>query len=114
MNARADILDLVNWGVEDYWATPGQCLQRNGDCEDYAIAKYMSRRALGVPPEAMRIVVLKDRNLGIGHAVLAVTLGADTPIFDNQISTVVRHLRIRHYRPIYSINETAWWLHRVP
>jgi len=113
MNARSYILDTVNWGVKDYWATPGQFLHRDGDCEDYAIAKYMSLRSLGVPAAAMRIVVLHDMNLDVPHAVLAVELNGDTLILDNQISSVVRHERIRHYRPIYSVNEAAWWMHRV-
>jgi hypothetical protein len=28
-------------------------------------------------------------------------------------SQVVPHETIRHYKPIYSVNETHWWLHRA-
>ncbi|MBV5270206.1 MAG: transglutaminase-like cysteine peptidase, partial [Afipia sp.] len=42
LNAKKYILDINNWGKEDYWATPYQFLKKNGDCEDYAIAKYMA------------------------------------------------------------------------
>ena len=48
MNTRRYIIDPRNYGVPDYWATPLQFLTRNGDCEDYAIAKYLSLRTLGL------------------------------------------------------------------
>jgi len=112
MNRAPYIVDPINYGVSDYWATPRQFLAKDGDCEDYAIAKYLSLRALGYPADAMRIVVLQDENLDLAHAVLAVYIGPRIYILDNQIKQVVPHERIRHYRPIYSINETAWWLHR--
>ncbi len=47
MNKSRYTVDSVNWGVEDYWATPGQFLTRSGDCEDYAIIKYMTLKELG-------------------------------------------------------------------
>src|SRR3546814_5982166 len=39
MNRYRYILDMANWGVKDYWATPFQFFRKDGDCEDYAIAK---------------------------------------------------------------------------
>lgn len=113
MNRQRYIIDPRNYGVPDYWATPRQFLTRDGDCEDYAIAKYLSLRALGFKPRQMRIVVLQDLNLGTAHAVLVVYQGRHKLVLDNQIKTVIDHAVIRHYRPIYSINEEAWWLHRM-
>lgn len=112
MNKYRYIVDPINWGVPDYWATPLQFFIKNGDCEDYAISKYLSLRALGVPEDELRIVVLEDKNLNIMHAVLAVYNGDDIYILDNQIKSVVRDSSIHHYKPIYSINEGAWWRHR--
>ncbi len=105
------ILDMVNWGVLDYWATPYEFFNRDGDCEDYAIAKYMSLKQLGVPPEQMRVVVLQDTNLNIIHSVLAVYAEETVYILDNQIEQVITDRDIRHYLPIYSINEGGWWRH---
>lgn len=113
LNRRRYILDPRNYGVPDYWATPNQFLSRNGDCEDYAIAKYFSLRALGIEAESMRIVVLQDLNLQIAHAILVVYVDNKTLVLDNQISTVVEAQAIHHYRAIYSINEQHWWLHRL-
>ena len=112
MNYKRYILDIINYKVEDYWATPLQFFSKDGDCEDYAITKYMSLRTLGVPAEDMRIVVLQDMNLRLAHAVLVVYLNDEAFVLDNQIRWVVKESTILHYRPYYSVNETSWWLHR--
>ena len=42
--------DAEVWGQVDYWASPLETLQSGmGDCEDFAIAKYFTLLALGVP-----------------------------------------------------------------
>lgn len=107
------VIDPKNYGVADYWATPNQLLTRNGDCEDYAIAKFLSLRALGFPNADLRVVVVQDMNLRAPHAVLVVFHKGFTFVLDNQIRNVMPALRIHHYRPLYSINETHWWLHRA-
>jgi predicted transglutaminase-like cysteine proteinase len=111
-NSFAYITDWQNWNLEDYWATPLQFYDVDGDCEDYAIAKYYTLRGLGITPDVMRIVVLFDQNLQLHHAVLAVNTGSDILILDNQISGVVSASRIAHYTPIMSINEAGAWRHR--
>ena len=112
MNQALYVEDSVNWGVKDYWATPGQFFGKFGDCEDYAIAKFLTLRQLGYEGDALRIVVVQDLNLKIGHAVLAVYHEGRVFILDNQIKQVVEAGSIRHYKPIFSINESHWWLHK--
>lgn len=112
MNRHPYILDPINWGLPDYWATPHEFFLKDGDCEDYAIAKYITLKRLGLPIEAMRLVIVQDENLNTPHAVLAVEMGGDTLVLDNQVDAIVSHTQILHYRPVYSINETAWWLHQ--
>ena len=112
MNRAPYVTDPVNYGVPDYWATPLQFLSKDGDCEDYAIAKWESLRQLGFQNEQMRIVVVDDLNLRVAHAILVVYMGGRAYVLDNQISRVVPAEVINHYKPIYSINEQAWWLHR--
>jgi predicted transglutaminase-like cysteine proteinase len=114
MNEVSYLTDPINYGVPDYWATPRQFLTRRGDCEDYAIAKFMSLRALGFDSDTMRIVVLNDLNLRIAHAILVVYIEGRALVLDNQIRTVVAASSIRHYRPIYSVNESTLWIHRAP
>lgn len=110
-NQKDYILDIDNYGVEDYWAVVREFLNNHGDCEDYAITKLFSLKWLGWPVERMRVVVLQDTNLRVPHAVLAVYHDDRILILDNQIDQVVDHRSIVHYVPVYSINETGWWLH---
>lgn len=112
MNLFRYILDPINWGVRDYWEIPKEFFARFGDCEDYAIVKYFTLRALGWPAEDMKIVVLQDINLGVAHAILVVDFKGKSLVLDNQIGQIVDAKRIRHYRPIYSVNETGWWRHK--
>jgi len=113
MNNAPYITDIINWGVPDYWASLRQFFDKDGDCEDYAIAKYLSLKELGFDPDMMRIVVVQDTNLDVPHAVLVVSVDNQRLVLDNQISYVVREKAVLHYRPYYSINENAWWLHRM-
>lgn len=109
-NEHPYIVDQLNWGLTDYWATPYEFMDVNGDCEDYAIAKYYSLIAAGVPESQMRIIIVQDLNLGgIIHAILGVYDGDKLYILDNQIKRVVEALSIYHYRPIYGTNAKHWW-----
>ena len=112
MNRIRYVEDIVNYGMVDYWATPLEFLGHDGDCEDFAIAKYISLRELGFSMNDMRILVLNDLNLRIPHAILIVYLNGRAFVLDNQIAQVVPTDVIRHYQPIFSINEEAWWLHQ--
>jgi predicted transglutaminase-like cysteine proteinase len=106
--------DSENYGVEDYWASPLEFLQRSGDCEDYAISKYVTLRELGYPPEKLRIVVLKDILRGVAHAVLAVYLDDKIMIMDSLFDAVLPDTELTFYVPQYSVNEKFRWSHIMP
>lgn len=110
-NQKTYILDMANYGKEDYWAIAKEFLYNGGDCEDYAITKFFSLRWLGFDTDSIRIVILQDTNLRVAHAVLGVEYNNDVLILDNQTQQVVSHKAIVHYLPLYSINEKKWWLH---
>lgn len=113
LNQYAYITDMINWQQDDYWATIKQFFNKEGDCEDYAIAKYFSLKELGFRTDQLRIVIVQDNNLNVAHAVLAVYLDDNIWILDNQTSHVISEDKIVHYQPLYSINEKAWWLHKI-
>jgi predicted transglutaminase-like cysteine proteinase len=113
-NARPYVEDIVNWGVADYWETPGQFLARGGDCEDYAIFKYFSLLRLGFSPDDLRIVVVDDTRLKAFHAVLAVRANGETWLLDSQIAQVEPLDAATQYAPIYSLNARGWWMHSTP
>jgi len=109
-NEHEYILDIENYGIDDYWATPKEFLYNNGDCEDYAIIKMLSLKKLGFDMRKIRLVVLQDTNLRTPHAVLAVESPGDTLIMDNQVDEVISHKYIMHYIPVYAVNEKKWWM----
>ncbi len=106
--------DLENYGAEDYWATPRELFARGGDCEDYAIAKFLSLRALGWPAERLRVVVVQDNARDLVHAALIAYHGANAFVLDIEIAEVTDHRAIARYAPIFSISENGWWSYKVP
>jgi predicted transglutaminase-like cysteine proteinase len=107
LNLHPYVFDKLN-----YWETPREFALHDGDCKDYAIAKYFSLRYLGWNEDDLRVVVVQDLNLRVAHAVLAVYINGTIMILDNQARHAVRADSIRHYQPYYSINESSWWLHK--
>jgi predicted transglutaminase-like cysteine proteinase len=75
--------DRAAGGSSDRWASPLVFLQRSGDCEDFALAKYLTLRMLGVSETAMAVLLLRDRSNGRDHAVLLVRDGARGIVLDN-------------------------------
>lgn len=114
INSQKYIVDSRNWGQSDYWETPIEFFKRGGDCEDFAIAKYTSLRALGVPEERLRIAIVHDKIKDIPHAVLIVYTDRGAIMLDNQMANPVYTSQTERYRPIFSINRQAWWLHKAP
>ncbi len=110
-NEKPYVLDIENYGIEDYWATPQEFLNNSGDCEEYAIIKMLSLKKLGISASRMRVVVVQDTNLRVAHAVMSLNVNRDIMILDNQIKEVISHKNIFHYVPVYSVGENQWWMH---
>ncbi len=109
MNGVAYLSDKKNYGRDDYWATVAEFMERGGDCEDYALAKYHSLIQLGFKPKQLRLVILYDQNKHINHAVLAVAHQGSWKIMDNQSQSVRNDDEISNYKPIYAISRNSWW-----
>lgn len=102
------------YGLVDYWATPAEFIKNSGDCEDYAIVKFFALIQLGLDPLKMRVVVIKDLIRNFEHAVLAVYLGDDVYILDNNSSLVLSHNKYSFYKPLLSFNLSYRWAHLPP
>jgi predicted transglutaminase-like cysteine proteinase len=103
--------DRASWKESDYWETPYQFFSKGGDCEDYAIAKFVTLLKIGFDNDDMRVVVLNNTHVNTIHAVLVVYVNGKAYLLDNQIPIVTEAKEINYYHPIYSINETNWWKH---
>ena len=114
VNRHPYVASQSNWGESNHWETPFEFLRKSGQCQDYAITKYLLLRAAGVPAAQLRVLVLRDSELGLDHAVTVAYVAGEALLLDNQISTVVPADSVHHYQPYYSINETGWWLHVGP
>ena len=111
INGHPYIAATDNWGRPDYWEAPFEFMTRNGQCEDYAIAKFMILRALGFANEELRVLVVRDVVRQVDHAVLVANLDGMAWLLDSVTDTVVPLATATNYRPDYAINETGWWLY---
>ncbi len=109
--------DEAIYGEVDHWASPLESLGRGeGDCEDYAIAKYFSLVAVGVPVAKLRLVYVRAMVGGPGgtvqaHMVLAYYPSADAEplILDNLITEVRPASRRPDLTPVFSFNGDGLW-----
>ncbi|WP_252107275.1 MULTISPECIES: transglutaminase-like cysteine peptidase [unclassified Halomonas] len=108
--------DIVVWGQEDYWATPLEAMGKGqGDCEDYAIAKYITLKQLGVPGERLRMIYVRARigrsSITQAHMVLGYY---DTPsavplVLDNMAPSISPASQRTDLDPVFSFNSEGLW-----
>jgi predicted transglutaminase-like cysteine proteinase len=98
--------DLAQYGENDVWSSPLLTFTNgSGDCEDYAIAKFVALRRAGIPPEDLRIVIMHDTIHGEVHAVAAARLDGHWLTLDNRRMAMVEDAYVRNYRPLYVIDQ---------
>jgi predicted transglutaminase-like cysteine proteinase len=98
--------DQAQYGELDVWSSPLVTLARGaGDCEDYAIAKFVALRRAGVSPDDVRIVIMRDALRGEDHAVAAARLDGHWLMLDNRRMAMVEDADIRNYRPLFVIDQ---------
>ena len=93
--------DMAQYGVDDFWAAPLATLGSGaGDCEDYAIVKYVALLRSGTIPDDLRLVIVRDHKRKVDHAVLAVRFDGAWLILDNRQLILVNAEEARHYSPL--------------
>lgn len=111
--------DAVVWQQSDYWATPLEVLGRGaGDCEDFAIAKYMTLRVLGIPDERLRLIYVRARIVAGGgartqaHMVVGYyPTPADEPlVLDNLVEDILPATRRPDLIPVFSFSTEGLWV----
>lgn len=106
-NKASYIEDSANWGSDDYWATPYEMARKNGDVEDFCIAKYYTLKYLGFAPEQMWIVIGKDIRSRLDWAILAVKVDDEQYILSNQVKPVLSKKDFP-ILPAYALNELEY------
>ncbi len=104
--------DIDLWGAKDYWATPIETIcKKAGDCEDFAIAKYFTLKAMGMPEDKINISYVKAIQYGIAHMVLTYYSepGSEPLILDNLVDTISPASKRPDLMPVFSFNGAGLW-----
>lgn len=74
--------DMEQHGVAELWSSPLATFRSGfGDCEDFAIAKYVALGEAGTAPDDLRLVIVRPRSREF-HVVLAARLDRHWMILD--------------------------------
>jgi predicted transglutaminase-like cysteine proteinase len=97
--------DWAQYGYADFWASPLQTLSSGaGDCEDYAIVKYVALRHLGIAPDDLRLLIVRDNMRQAMHAIVAVRYEYEWFILDNRTMAILNADQPRHYNPLFAMD----------
>jgi predicted transglutaminase-like cysteine proteinase len=98
--------DLVQWGIADRWSAPLETLASGrGDCEDYAIAKYVALRETGLAGNDVRLIIVRDLASGEDHAVVAARVEAKWIMLDNRRLTLLEDDAMPHVLPLFAFDD---------
>jgi predicted transglutaminase-like cysteine proteinase len=102
------VSDAVQYGSVDVWSTPLETFATGaGDCEDYAIAKFVALRVSGIAAEDLRLVILRDTFRQQDHAMVAVRLEGRWLMLDNRRMAMLEDGQVQHYQPTFVIDRTG-------
>jgi predicted transglutaminase-like cysteine proteinase len=76
-----------------------------GDCEDYAIVKYLALREVGIAPENIRLIIVRDVRRQTDHAVVAVRHDDEWLILDSRTMVMVRAVDAQYYWPLFLLDD---------
>ncbi len=94
--------DVAQWGVPDRWSAPLATLASGrGDCEDYAIAKYVALRKAGLAEDDVRLVIVRELASGEDHAVVAARVDEKWIVLDNRRLTLIADTEMPRVRPLF-------------
>lgn len=97
--------DRTIYGVNEFWATPLVTFANGaGDCEDYAIAKYVALRQIGIAESDLRLAVVYDRNTNEHHAVASVRHEGRWLVLDNRTLAIQEDAQIAHFDPMFVLS----------
>ena len=108
--------DDVVFKEKDYWATPSELFGHSrGDCEDYAIAKYVALLHLGIDSSKLRLIYVKAKigrsRVTQAHMVLGYydTPSSDPLVLDSLVSNVLPGSQRTDLIPVFSFNDSGIW-----
>jgi predicted transglutaminase-like cysteine proteinase len=107
-NAIRYMSDLEQYGVVDLWSSPlATFTTGRGDCEDYAIAKYVALREAGVAAEDVRLLLVHDQTAREDHAVVAARQDGHWLILDNRFLLLPQDREMWNFVPVYAMDQNG-------
>ena len=108
--------DDIVFKQKDYWATPSELFGHSrGDCEDYAIAKYVALLHLGIDSSKLRLIYVKAKigrsRVTQAHMVLGYydSPSSDPLVLDSLVSNVLPGSQRTDLIPVFSFNDSGIW-----
>jgi predicted transglutaminase-like cysteine proteinase len=96
--------DMAQWGVPDRWSAPLETFTTGkGDCEDYAIAKYVALIETGIATDDIKLMIVRNSAANEDHAVTAVRLDGAWIILDNRWLRLVEDTAMPQAVPLYAL-----------
>jgi predicted transglutaminase-like cysteine proteinase len=100
--------DEAQWRVPDHWSTPFETLRSGrGDCEDYAIVKYVALLEAGISADDVKIVLVRNVFPNEDHAVVATRVDGKWLILDNRTLTLVRDTDLTRAVPALVLDQAG-------
>ena len=107
INKTLPEFDSQSVGIDDYWMTPKEFFIKGfGDCEDYAIAKYLALEYLGVPTSKMFLSYVRVKSSNEAHMVLTYfeTPSSEPLVLDNLRKTIQPASKRDDLIPVFNFN----------
>jgi predicted transglutaminase-like cysteine proteinase len=102
--------DEAQWRVTDHWSSALETLQSGrGDCEDYAIVKYLALLDTGMSEADLKIVLMRSIFPNEDHAVVAARVDDEWLILDNRTLTLVRDTNLTRTAPAFVLDQVGVW-----
>jgi predicted transglutaminase-like cysteine proteinase len=100
--------DMAQWGVPDRWSPPLETFATGrGDCEDYAIAKYVALTEAGIAAADVKLVIVRNTAVRQDHAVTAVRLDDDWIMLDNRWLTLISDIDMPQAVPLFVLDQSG-------
>jgi len=100
--------DSAQFGAADVWQSPLMTFANGaGDCEDYAIAKYVALREAGMSADDLKLVIVHDARSREDHAVTAARIDGNWLILDNRKMLLLTDAQTPELKPLIALGGEA-------
>jgi predicted transglutaminase-like cysteine proteinase len=93
--------DKAEMSASDRWDAPLESLAAGqGDCKNYAVAKYLALLEAGISATDIRLVIVHDRVVNQNHAVVTVRRDQHWLVLDNRWLALAEDTELPRFEPL--------------